>query len=57
MNTKVRRTYIPPSLDIFIIELENSIASGSSQVIVQSPNLDVEHGWDSTIAEEREVYW
>lgn len=57
MNTKVRRTYVAPTLDIFIIELENSIASGSAQVMVQSPNQDVEHGWESTLADEREVYW
>ncbi|WP_165799045.1 hypothetical protein [Sphingobacterium corticibacter] len=57
MNTKVRRTYLAPTLDIFIVELENSIAAGSAQVVVQSANQDVDHVWESNIADDREIYW
>ncbi|MCL7988399.1 hypothetical protein M8998_10655 [Sphingobacterium sp. lm-10] len=57
MSTKIRRTYVAPTLNVFIVELENSIASGSAQVVVQSPNQDVDHLWESNVADEREIYW
>ena len=57
MNTKARRTYVAPTMDIFIVELENSIAAGSAQVVVQSPDQDVNHMWESNFADDREIYW
>ena len=57
MNIKARRTYVAPTLNIFIVELENSIAAGSAQVVVQSPDQDVNHMWESNLADDREIYW
>ncbi len=57
MNSKIRRAYVAPTLNIFIVELENSIAAGSAQVVVQSPTQDVDHLWESNVADDRELYW
>lgn len=55
---KKRKPYDCPVMEVIFINMEQGIASGSGPEVIQPGEpTDVEHEWNETFIEEREVQW
>ncbi|WP_407483915.1 hypothetical protein [Elizabethkingia meningoseptica] len=53
-NEKKLKEYIPPEVDVTMVEMEQGIANGSARVIVGGM---VTHEWEDGEKIEKEVEW
>lgn len=52
-----KRVYSPPSMESFIIEMEQGIASGSAAVVPPNSSAEVLEEWDLGTDREQNVNW
>lgn len=58
MATPNRLDYIAPKVDVMIIELDYSIAAGSVKAdVYPTSDQDMQHVWEDSIEDQKEVYW
>lgn len=56
-KTDYRENYIPPTLSLSFIEMENGIAAGSAKVIPPDSGGKVQEEWDNGTDDNRTIDW
>ena len=54
---EVRKEYLPPTIEIFIVEMEQGIAAQSAVVISTNVNNEVKEGWETGDDVSKELDW
>ena len=52
-----KQHYIPPSIDVFRIEMEQGIAAGSASVRPVDVNGNISHEWDTDSEIDEGIDW
>ncbi|MCL1655443.1 MULTISPECIES: hypothetical protein [Elizabethkingia] len=57
MNNLKKEEYIPPKIDMFLIEMENGIATGSAKVLPSNSDNQVQEEWATDPDDNRTIEW
>jgi hypothetical protein len=52
-----RKNYVPPTLSLSLIEMENGIAAGSAKVIPPDSGGKVQEEWQNGTDDNRTIDW
>ncbi len=56
-KTDCRKNYVPPTLSLSLIEMENGIAAGSAKVIPPDNGGKVQEEWQNGTDDNRTIDW
>ncbi|AQX06861.1 hypothetical protein ATB99_10845 [Elizabethkingia meningoseptica] len=52
-----KKEYLPPEIEVTIVEMENGIAAQSALVVPVNSAGDVKHDWDEGGTVDKEIEW